>query len=155
MDIQTEAELKVALGFLRQGNPLEAQKIISSLFEHDLESNELIYTNKCCIFWIDSIKRLKRDEEWFEFIYNNRRNNDTMPQYDLIIGPIANDTIYDTLGITTSGFDVFSARFTRCGTAMPTKEMGPAKAVTQPAMRLDIRISSTRKRLTLTPMLWA
>jgi hypothetical protein len=51
-----------------------------------------------------SIKRLKRDEEWFEFIYNNRRNNDTMPQFDLIIGPIANDTIYDTLGITTSGF---------------------------------------------------
>ena len=66
MDFQTEAELKVALGFLQQGNPLEAQKIISSLFEHDLESNELIYTNKCCIFWIDSIKRLKSIDDSFE-----------------------------------------------------------------------------------------
>ena len=66
MDIQTEAELKVALGFLRQGNPLEAQKIISSLFEHDLESTELVYTNKCCIFWSDSIKRLKNIEDNFE-----------------------------------------------------------------------------------------
>ena len=66
MDFQTEAELKVALGFLQQGNPLEAQKIISSLFEHDLESGELIYTNKCCIFWIDSIKRLKGIEDSFE-----------------------------------------------------------------------------------------
>ena len=66
MDIQTEAELKVALGFLQQGNPLEAQKIISSLFEHDLESTELMYTNKCCIFWIDSIKRLKSINDSFE-----------------------------------------------------------------------------------------
>ena len=66
MDIQTEAELKVALGFLKQGNPLEAQKIISSLFEHDLESTELVYTNKCCIFWIDSIKRLKSIDDSFE-----------------------------------------------------------------------------------------
>ena len=66
MDIQTEAELKVALGFLRQGNPLEAQKIISSLFEHDLESTELVYTNKCCIFWSESIKRLKSIEDNFE-----------------------------------------------------------------------------------------
>ena len=66
MDFQTETELKVALGYLQQGNPLEAQKIISSLFEHDLESFELIYTNKCCIFWIDSIKRLKSIEDSFE-----------------------------------------------------------------------------------------
>ena len=66
MDIQTEAELKVALGFLKQGNPIEAQKIISSLFEHDLDSTELVYTNKCCIYWIDSIKRLKSIEDTFE-----------------------------------------------------------------------------------------
>ena len=66
MDIQTEAELKVALGLLKQGNPLEAQKIISSLFEHDLESRELMYTNKCGIFWIDSINRLKSIEDPFE-----------------------------------------------------------------------------------------
>ena len=66
MDIQTEAELKVDLGFLKQGNPLEAQKIISSLFEHDLDSTELVYTNKCCIYWIDSIKRLKSIEDTFE-----------------------------------------------------------------------------------------
>ena len=66
MDFQTEAELKVALGFLQQGNPLEAQKIISSLFEHDLESTELMYSNKCCIFWIDSIKRLKSMNDPFE-----------------------------------------------------------------------------------------
>ena len=33
-------------------------------------------------------------------------------------------------GITTIGLDVFRSLFTRKGTAMPTKDMGPAKAVT-------------------------
>ena len=66
MDFQTETELKVALGYLQQGNPLEAQKIISSLFEHDLESMELVFTNKCCVFWCDSIRRLKSIDDSFE-----------------------------------------------------------------------------------------
>lgn len=48
------------------GNPFEAQKIIGSLFENDLESTELMYTNKCCIFWSDSIQRLKRIEDSYE-----------------------------------------------------------------------------------------
>ena len=58
-------------------------------------------------------------------------------------------------GITTRGFEVPRALLTRKGTAMPTKETGPAKAVTQADRIPDRRISSMRKRLTLTPMLWA
>ena len=46
MDIQTEAKLKDVLGLFKQGNPFDAQSIISSLFENDLESYELNYTNK-------------------------------------------------------------------------------------------------------------
>ncbi len=66
MEIQTEEKLKDALNFLQEGNPYEAQKIISSLFETDLDSKELMYTNKCCIFWIDSINRLRRIEDSYE-----------------------------------------------------------------------------------------
>lgn len=51
------------------------------------------------------VKHLQRDLEWFEYIYNNRTGHkDALLKYDVIVGPIANDTIYDTLGITTSGF---------------------------------------------------
>lgn len=51
------------------------------------------------------VKRLQRDLEWFGYIYNNRTGHkDALQEYDVIVGPIANDTIYDTLGITTSGF---------------------------------------------------
>jgi hypothetical protein len=44
-----------------------------------------------------------RNREWFEYIFQNRRVKDGL-QSDAIIGPIANDTIFDTLGIITSGY---------------------------------------------------
>ncbi len=44
-----------------------------------------------------------RDEEWYRYIFDNRRGNDRLTA-DVIIGPIANDTIYDMLGIISSGF---------------------------------------------------
>ncbi len=51
------------------------------------------------------IKELKRDESWFEYIFSNRRvGPDVYAEYDLIVGPISNDTIFDTFGIVTSGF---------------------------------------------------
>ena len=42
-------------------------------------------------------------------------------------------------GITTKGFDVRSACFTRYGTAIPTNEIGPANAVTLAERILDKR----------------
>ena len=51
-----------------------------------------------------NIKRLTRNEEWFEYIYDNRSGYpDSKKENDVIIGPIANDTLYDTWGIITSG----------------------------------------------------
>ncbi len=52
-----------------------------------------------------AIKVLERDIRWFDFIYGNRnRVADIYSSYDVVIGPIANDTIYDVMGVTTSGF---------------------------------------------------
>ena len=51
------------------------------------------------------IKEFQRDSEWFKYIFSNRRMMpDAYSEYDLIIGPIANDTIYETFGIITSCF---------------------------------------------------
>ena len=49
------------------------------------------------------VHTFKRDTDWFEYIFHNRRLQDSIDA-DVIIGPIANDTIFDTLGIITSGF---------------------------------------------------
>ena len=51
------------------------------------------------------ILRFDRDKTWFDYIYRNRGGyQDLLAETDVIIGPIANDTIYNTLGILTSGF---------------------------------------------------
>ena len=55
----------------------------------------------------------------------------------------------------STGRAVRKRPLTRWGTAMPTKEMGPAKAVTQAERTLESRISSTRNRRMFTPMFWA
>ncbi len=49
------------------------------------------------------VKQFSRDLAWFEYIYSNRRAKDAL-DVDIVIGPIANDTIYDTLGILSSGY---------------------------------------------------
>lgn len=66
MDIKIEKGLREALALMELGNPKSAQEIITSLFEDDLDCKELIYTNRCCIFWLDSIRRLKAVEDAYE-----------------------------------------------------------------------------------------
>ena len=51
------------------------------------------------------VHRFERDADWFEYIFNNRSGHtDYLSEADVVVGPIANDTIFDTLGIITSGF---------------------------------------------------
>lgn len=51
-----------------------------------------------------SVKYLTRSAEWFAYIYENRAGGaDLLAEYDVIAGPVANDTLYDTWGIITSG----------------------------------------------------
>ena len=49
------------------------------------------------------LHRFTRDAEWFDYIYHNRRAVDKIAA-DVIIGPIANDTIFDTFGLISSGY---------------------------------------------------
>ncbi len=49
------------------------------------------------------VRRLIRGREWFETLYGNRHFRPDPIQADVIIGPVANDTLYDTMGILTSG----------------------------------------------------
>lgn len=59
MKIQTENGIKEALRYIEASDPVKAQQITGALFETDLECKELSYTNRSCIFWIDTARRLK------------------------------------------------------------------------------------------------
>ena len=50
-----------------------------------------------------TVKRFERDADWFDYIFHNRRGRDGLDA-DVVIGPIANDTVFDTLGMIGSGF---------------------------------------------------
>ncbi len=51
------------------------------------------------------VKSFERDREWFRYVFSNRRSlPDELSDFDVISGPIANDTIYNTMGIMTSGY---------------------------------------------------
>ena len=58
-------------------------------------------------------------------------------------------------GMMINGLDVLKLLFIRNGTAIPIKEIGPAKAVTVADRILESRISATRKNFIFTPMLCA
>ena len=50
------------------------------------------------------IHRFRRNADWFSYLYANRNRQPDALAADVVIGPVANDTIYDTWGIITSGF---------------------------------------------------
>lgn len=50
-----------------------------------------------------TVRRLNRDNNWTDYIYHNRNRMPDIYTEDVIIGPIANDIIYDVMGIITSG----------------------------------------------------
>lgn len=65
-----------------------------------------------------TVLRFGRDADWFAYIFQNRRAMpDAHPEADVIIGPVANDTIYDTFGLLTSGLldAALSLRLLRLG----------------------------------------
>lgn len=50
-----------------------------------------------------NIHRFTRSTDWFQYLFDNRRAKDVLT-VDAVMGPIANDTIFDTLGILSSGY---------------------------------------------------
>ena len=62
--------------------------------------------------------------------YNERQKKSGKTQSAGRSPPGRDEAPINVPGITTNGFDACSACFIRYGTAIPTNEIGPAKAVT-------------------------
>lgn len=46
----------------------------------------------------------KADENWLEYVTKNRKGNETSNDYDLIVGPVANDQTYPTILLYLDGY---------------------------------------------------
>ena len=58
MEVETEKGLKEVLLYLEKADLVHAQKALKPLYEQELGCEELIYTDRCCTFWGESIVRL-------------------------------------------------------------------------------------------------
>ncbi len=68
--------------------------------------------------------RLERNTIWFDYIFTNRAGRpDRLMEADVIIGPIANDTIYETYGIITSGYLSRVEALPCCGSGRPMNKL--------------------------------
>ena len=65
-----------------------------SVFDYD-ENNEA--TN------LKVLRFISPDEEWLDFVQQNRLQGETTSEYDLIIGPVANDDVFATLQLCFLG----------------------------------------------------
>ncbi len=88
MEPLTEKGLKDALSYLEAGNPIQAKKVLDNSLVYELDSRELIFTGKCCIFWQDIVMDMAKIEspfergemllsEWKNFIAAFRTHRDT------------------------------------------------------------------------------
>jgi len=71
----------------------EGRKIVS-VYEFD----EQIAFTKCSVLRFES-----PNEEWLDFVSENRKGNYNGQKYDLIYGPVANDDVYATFTLYSAG----------------------------------------------------
>lgn len=76
----------------------------------------------------DELKKLKVLEfkkytvEWLNFVCNCRKRKDKT-KYDVVIGPIADDKVYDTINLFLSGFDTAEAAIKKLKLIKPNMQI--------------------------------
>ncbi len=106
--IESQRLLDFGNGFYTTTNKYQAERwaLIKNL------RNKFEYTPIVTIynfddaFLVNSILKVKSfskaDEEWLDFVFRNRKS-EIKSEYDIVIGPVANDTLYATLTLYESG----------------------------------------------------
>ena len=83
----TTSNIEQALSFCRIVCNRRGGKPILSVYAFDFESAKTTAAIKLFP---------KADEEWFDFVCAKRMGEYKGPEYDIIMGPVANDTVYRT-----------------------------------------------------------
>lgn len=68
----------------------------------DSNSQPYIFDENACID-LSVLKFPKHSKEWLEFVLECRNNNDNT-DYDLVIGPVVDDKIFNTIELHINGF---------------------------------------------------
>ena len=53
---------------------------------------------------LDYLHYAEPDEDWIDFVYNNRNVRDFQHYHDIVYGPVANDRVYASFALYEQGF---------------------------------------------------
>lgn len=99
--------LDFGFGFYTTTNKEQAISFAEKVIRRRKEGNKIV-----SIYEIDEKRAFSElrllefknaDEEWLDFVSDNRAGNYSGEQYDLIYGPVANDDVYRTFTLYTAG----------------------------------------------------
>ena len=104
--IQQNRFLDFGFGFYTTTNKKQAIGFAEKVYlrKHSGEKTVNVYEfdetafDECSVLKFDSA-----NEEWLDFVSENRSGIYNGKQYDLIFGPVANDDVYTTFTLYTSG----------------------------------------------------
>lgn len=98
--------LDFGYGFYTTTNPVQARSFAGKVFArrggcailniYEVDDRQLLHTLKIKKF-------MGADEEWLDFVAENRNGTYSGEQYDLIIGAVANDDVYRTMQLYMAG----------------------------------------------------
>ena len=93
-------------GFYTTTNKEQAADFAVKVYERSVRTGKIPHGKFISIYeldyeamqrTVDVLRFESASEEWFDFVIANRRNARQGKRYDVIYGPVANDTIYRTL----------------------------------------------------------
>jgi hypothetical protein len=103
---QSIRSLDFGPGFYTTTNEDQAGEFAGKVYERAIRENKIPAGSFISIYTIDYEKAKNTlavltfdtpDEKWFDFVMANRRNIYDGPKYDILYGPVANDTVFRTL----------------------------------------------------------
>ncbi len=102
--VDTQRFLDFGKGFYATSHRLQAERWASIKQKRSAKNcNAVLNVYEICDDVLESgnysVKRfLSANEDWLDFVFNNRKGNDTH-FFDIVTGPVANDTLYATLSL--------------------------------------------------------
>jgi len=106
--IESQRFLDFGQGFYTTTNQSQAERWALIKQKRDIHKSKAIVSTYQFprTFFTDNILRVKKftkaDEQWLDFISQNRKGM-AEHHFDIIVGPIANDTLYATLTLYEAG----------------------------------------------------
>lgn len=106
--VKQKRYLDFGFGFYTTTNKVQAVGFAEKVFKRRKEGEPSVSVyefdlnqafEECFVLQFDS-----PNEEWLDFVYENRSGSYSGASYDLIYGPVANDDVYATFALYESGF---------------------------------------------------